>query len=209
MPAELIRDQALAISGLLTPTVGGPSVFPYQPEKLYAGIVVDAKYPGSVWTQSTGADLYRRSLYTFWKRTVTHPAMLTFDAPDREFCSVRRSRTNTPLQALILWNETGYLEASRQLGARMLKEGGADDASRVTFGFQLATGRKPRAEETAVLVAALARLRTDFVAHPEDAAALLHVGASPADGSLSVPELAATSSVANMLLNLDETITKN
>jgi hypothetical protein len=209
LPAELIRDQALAVSGLLAPRVGGPSVYPYQPDKLYDGIVVGTVYPGSRWEQSTGDDLYRRSLYTFWKRTVPHPAMRTFDAPDREFCTVRRSRTNTPLQALVLWNEPGYVEAGRQLGTRMLREGGATDAARVAFGFRLATGRAPVADETAVLTDALARLRADFAAKPDDAAALLKIGASPVDAAFAPAELAAFASVATMLLNLDETITKH
>ena len=209
LPAELIRDQALAVSGLLTPRIGGPSVFPYQPEKLYEGIVVGAEYPGTQWRVSTGEDLYRRSLYTFWKRTMTHPAMTSFDAPDREFCTVRRSRTNTPLQALTLWNEPGYFEAARQLGTRMLRDGGKDDRERVTFAFRRATGRRPGAKEIAVLVNALMRLREDFAAHPDDAANVLTVGASPVDESFSAAELAAATSVASMILSLDETVTKN
>ncbi len=209
LPAELIRDQALAVSGLLAPRIGGPSVFPYQPEKLYEGIVVGTAYPGTTWTPSAGDDLHRRSLYTFWKRTVPHPAMITFDAPDREFCIVRRSRTNTPLQALVLWNEPGLLEAARHLGARMLREGGDDDRARVAFAFRLATARRPRPEETRVLAAALARLRIDFSTTPADAAALLRIGASAVDASLPPAELAAAASVASMILSLDETITKN
>ncbi|MDP3070917.1 MAG: DUF1553 domain-containing protein [Opitutaceae bacterium] len=209
LPAETIRDQALAISGLLAPRLGGPSVFPYQPEKLYEGIVVGAAYPSTTWTPSTGEDLHRRSLYTFWKRTVPHPAMIAFDAPDREFCTVRRSRTNTPLQALALWNEPGLLEAARHLGARLLREGGADDATRVAFAFRLATARPPRPEETRVLAAALARFRIDFSTTPADAAALLRVGATAVDASLPPADLAAATSVASMILSLDETITKN
>jgi hypothetical protein len=209
LPAELLRDQALAVSGLLTTRIGGPSVFPYQPEKLYEGVVVGADYPGTRWGKSEGDDLYRRSLYTYWKRTVPHPVMLTFDAPDREFCSVRRSRTNTPLQALVLLNEPGYLEAARQLGTRMLREGGADDTARVAFAFRLATGRVPRAEETRVLASTMEKLRADFSAHPNDAASVLKVGASPVDPALPAPELAAASAVASMILNLDETLTKN
>jgi hypothetical protein len=208
LPAELIRDQALAVAGLLDGRIGGPSVFPYQPEKLYEGIVVGAEYPGTKWLLSTGPDLYRRSLYTFWKRTIPHPAMTSFDAPDREFCTVRRSRTNTPLQALALWNEPGGVEAARQLGARMLGQPG-DDAARVAFAFRSATGRRASGDEVSVLMTALARLRADFAAHADDAAKLLQVGATPADGSLNPAELAAATGVASMLLSLDETITKN
>ena len=209
LPAELIRDQALAVSGLLTPRIGGPSVYPYQPDKLYEGIVVGAEYPGTKWLISAGGDLYRRSLYTFWKRTMPHPAMTAFDSPDREFCTVRRSRTNTPLQALVLWNEPGYLEAARHLATRMLREGGADAAARLTFGFHHATGRRPSAEETRVLLGSFAKLRADFAARPDEAAGLLKVGASPVDASLPPVEFAATMSVASMLLSLDETVTKN
>jgi hypothetical protein len=209
LPAELIRDQALAVSGLLSPHLGGPSVYPYQPEKLYEGIVVDAPYPSTKWGVSTGADLYRRSLYTFWKRTIPHPAMTTFDSPDREFCTVRRARTNTPLQALALWNEPGTLEAARQLGTRLLREGGTDDASRVTFAFRLATGRHPEPKETHVLTNALAQLRLDFIAHGSDAYAFVKTGASPMDPLLPPAELAAATAVASMILSLDETITKN
>lgn len=209
LPAETIRDQALAISGLLAPRLGGPSVFPYQPESLYTGIVVGAAYPSTVWTPSTGEDLHRRSLYTFWKRTVPHPAMIAFDAPDREFCTVRRSRTNTPLQALTLWNEPGLLEAARHLGGRMLRDGGSDDHARVAFAFRLATARVPRPEETRVLAGTLARLRVDFSTTPSDAAALLRIGATTVDASHPPAELAAAASVASMILSLDETITKN
>ncbi len=209
LPAEIIRDQALSIAGLLTPKIGGPSVRPYQPAGIYEGIVVGADYPSTKWIEDKGEDLYRRSLYTFWKRTVPHPAMLTFDSPDREFCSARRSRTNTPLQTLVLWNETGYLEASRKLGERMLKEGGANDASRTAYAFQLATGRAPTENETRVLVRSLAKLRTDFTARPDDAAKVIKVGASVPDPALSAVELAAAAGVANMILTLDETITKN
>jgi hypothetical protein len=209
LPAELVRDQALAAAGLLRHRLGGPSVFPYQPADLYKGTVVGAAYPGTTWPQSTGDDLYRRSLYTFWKRTVPHPAMLTFDAPDREFCSVRRSRTNTPLQALTLMNETGLVEAARGLAGRMLREGGADDAAKVAYGFRLSTGRPPTADETAVLTKTWTRFRAEFAADPRAAADLLAVGASKPDPRTSPAELAATSVVASMLLNLDETVTKD
>lgn len=209
LPAEVIRDQALAISGLLSPRLGGPSVYPYQPEKFYDGVVVGAAYPGTIWTQGSGEDLYRRSLYTFWKRTVPHPAMTTLDAPDREFCTARRSRTNTPLQALLLWNEPGYVEAARHLAGRMIKEGGTDDTSQVIYGFRLATCRAPSAEEVQILSNSLAALRSDFNRNSADADALLKVGASPNDPAIPAIDLAAATGVASMILSLDETITKN
>jgi hypothetical protein len=208
LPAELIRDQALAVSGLLALKIGGPSVYPYQPDKLYEGLVVGADYPGTKWKLSTGDDLHRRSLYTFWKRTVPHPVMTSFDAPDREFCTVRRSRTNTPLQALILWNEPGYLEAARALGERMLRERSEDDA-RVSLGFRLATGRLPSPEETRVLATTLRRFREDYAAHPDEASKLLTVGVTDFDGKTPLADAAAAMSVASMILGLDETITKN
>jgi hypothetical protein len=209
LAAEMIRDQALAVSGLLTPKIGGPSVYPYQPDKLFETVVVGSNLPGTTWPKSSESDLYRRSMYTFWKRTMPHPAMTTFDAPDREFCTVRRSRTNTPLQALVLWNEPGLVEAARKLGTRMLREAPGDDAGRVGWAFQAATGRRPQQEETAVLVKTWNALRKDFAAKPDEAAALLTVGESAIDGSVAEPELAAATALANVILGLDEVISKN
>ncbi len=209
LPAETIRDQALALAGLLVPRIGGPSVYPYQPDKLYEGIVVGAAYPGTTWPVATGADLHRRSLYTFWKRTMPHPAMTTFDAPDREFCSVRRSRTNTPLQALILWNEPGLVEAARRFGTRLLREAPGDEAGRVGWAFQAATGRRPSAAEAAVLVRTWQGLRQEFAADAAAARRFLGVGEAPADGSVPEPELAAATALANVILSLDEVISKN
>jgi len=209
LPAEILRDQALAISGLLKNRLGGPSVYPYQPAKLYDGLVVAANYPGTKWEQSTGDDLYRRSLYTFWKRTVPYPAMLTFDAPDREFCTVQRARTNTPLQALVLMNDPTFLEAARKLGERMLCEGGDDDAQRVAFAFRLATGRIAEPKETRALLQTLNRFQDEFGCEPDAARAFLAVGASPVDATFAPADLAAYAAVADMILNLDETISKD
>ncbi len=209
LSAEMIRDQALMISGLLRERVGGMSVFPYQPADLYKGIVVDAPYPGTSWTVSSGDDLYRRSLYTFWKRTVPHPVLSVLDVPDREVCSARRSRTNTPLQALTLMNETGFVEAGRALAVRMLTEGGSDDAARIGFAVHLATGRRPDARELIILTRLLARLRDGYRADPAAAHLLLGVGASPVGAGLPEGELAAHAALAGMILNLDATLTKN
>ncbi|MBP7140654.1 MAG: DUF1553 domain-containing protein [Opitutaceae bacterium] len=210
LPAELIRDQALAVSGLLAARIGGPSVFPYQPEGLYDSIVVDAPYPGTKWLLGSGEDLHRRSLYTFWKRTMPHPMMLALDAPDREFCTVRRSRTNTPLQALALWNETGYVEAARRLATRMMREGGPDDSARAAFAFQASTGRRPGDAELQVILKTWEKVRTDFAAHPADAETFVaHTGASAIDAMIPPVELAAATSVASMILSLDETLTKD
>ncbi len=210
LPAELIRDQALAVSGLLAPRIGGPSVYPYQPDGLYDSIVVGAAYPGTKWLLGSGEDLYRRSLYTFWKRTMPHPMMLSLDAPDREFCTVRRSRTNTPLQALALWNETGYVEAARRLATRMVREGGIDDAARAAFAFQASTGRRPTEAEATIILTTWKKLRADFATHPGDAETYVsNTGASAVDAMIPPAELAAATAVASLILSLDETITKN
>ncbi len=208
LPAEAIRDQALQISGLLAERLGGPSVFPYQPAGLYKGIVVAADYPGTTYTESQGADLYRRSLYTYWKRTVPHPTMTVFDAPDREFCIVRRSSTNTPLQALTLLNDPIFVEAARKLAERAILEGGKTDEARLTFAFRLATGRAPDAHDLGVLQSTLQQFRSQYRENEKAARELLSVGASPRNPAIAVSELAAYTAVTNLILNLDETITK-
>ena len=208
LPAELIRDQALAVSGLLSDRLGGSSVRPYQPEGLYDGVVVGASYPGTTWEQDEGENLYRRSLYTFWKRTLPHPAMTVFDAPDREFCTVRRSTTNTPLQALTLMNDPTFVEASRKLAERVLREEASDPALRVGFAFELAVGRRPDAGESAVLLQQLERFERSFQHDFDAARELVSVGTAPRDESLDARELAAYTALANLILNLDEVITK-
>jgi uncharacterized protein DUF1553/concanavalin A-like lectin/glucanase superfamily protein len=209
LSAEEIRDQALAIAGLLKNRIGGPSVYPYQPEGLYKGIVVAASYPGTKYVQSTGDDLYRRSLYTYWKRTVPHPTMAVFDAPDREVCIVRRAPTNTPLQALTLLNDPIFVEAARKLAERSIHEGGGDADARLAYTFRLATGRKPDAEEELVLRKKLKEMLADFQGDSAGAGALIGVGASPHDTAIPASELAAYTAVTNMILNLDEVITKS
>ena len=209
LSAEEIRDQALAIAGLLKNRMGGPSVYPYQPEGLYKGIVVAASYPGTKYVQSTGDDLYRRSLYTYWKRTVPHPTMAVFDAPDREVCIMRRAPTNTPLQALTLLNDPIFVEAARKLAERSIREGGGDADARLEYTFRLATGRKPDAEEELVLRKKLDEMLADFQGDSDGAGALIGVGASPHDTAIPVSELAAYTAVTNMILNLDEVITKS
>jgi hypothetical protein len=208
LPAEMIRDHSLAVSGLLRERLGGPSVFPDQPEDLYKGVVVDADYPGTKWLTSTGDDLYRRSLYTFWKRTIPHPVMNVFDTPDREFGCVRRSRTNTPLQALTLMNEPALMRAAGHLGLRLLGEGGSTDGARLAWGFRLTIGRMPTSREVEVLTKILSGLRASYQADPGGAEAMLKSGGvSAAAGQAG--ETAAWTALASNLLNLDETITKN
>jgi hypothetical protein len=208
LPAEVIRDQALEISGLLRESVGGPSVFPYQPADLYKGIVVAADYPGTKYIESTGDDLYRRSLYTFWKRTVPHPTLNVLDAPDREVCIVRRSVTNTPLQALTLLNDPIFVEAARKFAERVIAEGGQAPESRLTFAFRLATGRLPNERELHILENSLAKMSAAYQCDPTGARGLISIGASKSTASIPPAELAAWTAVANIILNMDEVITK-
>jgi len=206
LTAEAIRDQALAASGLLTEKIGGPSVKPYQPPGLWEQLsVVDDKV---LYNRSTGADLYRRSLYTFWKRTVPPPALTTFDAPTREFCVVNRSRSTTPLQALALLNDATYHEASRKLAERMMKEGGLLPTQRLGYGFRLAAARAPNQLELSVLQAGLERRLSQYRANRKAAEELLSAGESERDKKLDAVELAAYTTAASVILNLDEVVTK-
>lgn len=205
--AEFIRDQALAASGLLVSKLGGPSLKPYHPPGLYEQVTSGSGY--DVYVIGKGEDLYRRSLYTYWKRSVPHPAMLLFDAPFRETCTLRRPRSNTPLQALNLLNDPTYVEASRFLAQRMLLEGGEALDSRLSYGFRLLLTRSPCAHELDVLRVAYQRARSDFEQDKPAAQALLTVGEAKIHPDLNVVDAAAFTTVASILLNLDETITKN
>jgi hypothetical protein len=205
LPAEMIRDQALFVSGLLVEELGGPSVRPYQPEGLYKDLLFSnmTKY-----AQDTNKGLWRRSLYTFWKRTVNPPAMNVFDASSREYCMVRETRTNTPLQALNLMNDTTYVEAARMMAQRMLSKGGTKPEDRIALGLRLAAGRRPDENETQVLLGNLQSQLEYFHGHPQEATQLLAVGAKPRDTNLKAEELAAYVVIASLILNLDEVITK-
>ncbi|MCC7373921.1 MAG: DUF1553 domain-containing protein [Verrucomicrobiales bacterium] len=198
--AETLRDHALFAAGSLAQQLGGPSVFPPQPETLYQGVVVAADYPGTKWIPSQGADRYRRSLYTFWKRTVPHPVMTTFDAPDREACTARRLPTNTPLQALALLNEPTFVECGRLLGRRALAEGTVGDEDRLATVFRIATSRRPDGTELRRLTQLLTQLRRDFAADPDGTARWL--------GRPGTAEEAAWEALGGVILNLDESITK-
>ena len=204
LPAEMIRDLALATSGLLVEQIGGPSVKPYQP----AGLWVELTLEQSRYVQDTGSELYRRSLYTYWKRTVAPPGMLVMDAPQRETCSVRVSRTNTPLQALNLMNDITYVESARALAERVLKSVPDDDADRLQYAFRLVTSRRPRAEELKVLQTSLTFHRDYYKTRLELGEELVGFGDSEPDHSLATLEVAAYTVVMNLLLNLDETITR-
>lgn len=207
LDAEVIRDQALAISGLLNEQIGGQSVKPYQP----AGLWKPVGFGGSntaTFVQDTGNKLFRRSMYTFWKRTVPPPSLATFDAPNRETCQVRRARTNTPLQALVLMNDVQYVEAARKFGERVLTEGGTGIAERITFAFRSVLSRHPNLTERQLLANLYEEYLGVFQSDPESATKLLAVGESPRNDHLDANELAAWSMVAHLLLNLSETVTK-
>ena len=202
LPAHATRDQALAVSGLLVERIGGPSVSPYQPPEFWE-ILSNMEYK-----QSKGGNLYRRSLYTIWKRTIPPPAMSIMDAADRESCAVNTKRTNTPLQALTMLNEKAFVEAARNLGQRMLTECGSNLSEQVEFAFRIATARHPNVEEKELLEAAYREYQNEFREHPAAAARLVVIGDSKADKALDPPELAAATAFANVLLNLDEVMTK-
>jgi hypothetical protein len=204
MPAEGIRDSALAAAGLLHEQLGGPSVKPYQPDGLWKEVIMqDFDY-----NQSKGGDLYRRSLYTFWKRTSAPPMMMNFDASQREACTVRENRTNTPLQALNLMNDVTFVEAARFIGQRMLLEGGATVEGRLQHGARLVLGRAAKPTELAVLRGSLQYHLDYFAGKPAEAKAILWQGDTRSAASLPDRDLAAYQAVASLLLNTDEFVTK-
>jgi hypothetical protein len=208
LPAEMIRDTALAASGLLNDAIGGPSVLPYQPAGIWEELAFGDGFSGQSYEQSHGKDLYRRGMYTLWKRTAPPASLATFDAPDREKCTARRAQTNTPLQALVLLNDPTYVEAARALAQRTLLEAGTDDKRRVAYAFKLATAREPSGKENGVLRELLQQERDTYRRDRQAAAKLVSVGESARDKRLDVAELAAWTTVASTILNLDETVTK-
>jgi len=203
LSAEAIRDQALALSGLLNEELGGPSIKPYQPQGLWEELTHTAKY-----VQSTGKDLYRRSLYVYRRRTVPPPNMSAFDASSREACTVLQVRTNTPLQALTLLNDPTYVEASRKFAERMMRSATSKSSGRIAWGFRAATSRPPTDAELKLLGASFERHLAHYRAHPDEAQKLLGVGEAQREASLDVAESAAYTLIAEVLLNLDETMTK-
>ena len=203
LPAEAVRDQALLLAGLLHEQSGGPSVKPYQPEGLWIDIA-----SGGGYISDDGDDLYRRSLYTYWRRTVGPPSMLNFDSSTRETCTVRTERTNTPLQALNLMNDVTFVEASRKFAERMYLEGGETPMDRLAYGFEMATSRPPSGQESDILERAFAKQLESFREDPKAAARLLAQGESPVHTRVKRTELAAYAMTAGLILNLDETVTK-
>ena len=200
LTAEMLRDQALAASGLLVENIGGPSVKPYQPDGLWEEKAMGAPR----YDQGHDADLHRRSLYTFWKRTVPHPAMMAFDAADRNVCTVRRQSTSTPLQALALLNDTQIVEASRRISERMLKEGGSTLDEQVAWVFRLIAGREASSREALVLKRIFLEQREIFSSAPGQAARLLIVGEAPSDPTLALADVSAGAILAQAILNHDE-----
>ncbi len=200
---EMVRDQALLMAGLLVEKTGGPSVKPYQPAGLWKELA-----GGTDYQRDRGENLYRRGMYTYWKRAVPPPGMMTFDSAGREACVVRENRTNTPMQALALMNDETYLEAARKLAERMIREGGNSPESRLARGFEIATARQPNERESRVLASSFQRNLDRFQTDPAAAAQLLKQGESEPDKSIAPVTLAAYSTVASLILNLDETVTK-
>ncbi len=205
LDGELVRDVALAVSGLLVEKVGGPSVRPYQPE----GHLAALNFPKRDYSASRGEDLYRRGLYTFWQRTFPHTSMAAFDAPSREECTVNRMNSNTPLQALVLLNDPIYVEAARVFAQNMWKDGGAAVEDRLDWAFLRAVSRKPKQPERAALIGLYQRSLARFQAEPGEANRLIHAGEAPVLESVEPARLAAMVTVARAILNLHEVIARN
>jgi hypothetical protein len=200
----MVRDQALAFSGLLSRKTHGPSVYPYQPPGLW-----QAAFNGQrTWTTSEGEDRYRRGLYTFWRRTIPYPSMAAFDAPSRETCSIRRIRTNTPLQAFVTLNDPVYVEAAQALARRIAKEGGATDEDRLRFAIKLCTSR-PATDGQLKHLLDLYRSELDYYRqHADEAKSLATDPLGPLPEGMKADELAAWTVISNVLLNLDGVLTR-
>ena len=205
LDAEFVRDNALAVSGLLVRKVGGPSVNPYQP----AGYWENLNFPAREWQPSTDANQWRRGLYTWWQRSYLHPSLLAFDAPSREECTAERTRSNIPQQALVLLNDPTYVEAARAFAARILREGGGDADKRIAWAWREATARAPRPEEIATVREVLDKHAAQFAADPKSADAYVKTGLAPQPANINAADLAAWTDVARVILNLHETITRS
>ncbi|MDF1714730.1 MAG: DUF1553 domain-containing protein [Akkermansiaceae bacterium] len=206
LQGEFIRDHALAVSGLLNPEIGGPGVKPYQPANIWNEVSLNG---GLRYRQDKGDKLYRRSMYTYWKRSSPMPNMLIFDSPSREKCVIQRQRTNTPLQALVTLNDPQFLEAARAFAERLLKSDKGSTADRIDLAYRYATARPASGREVEVLTALCQKNLERFKAAPETAKDFLMVGESPRDDSLDAPEHAAWMVVAQTIMNLDESLTRN
>ena len=204
MDAEMIRDYSLAVSATLSPRMGGPGTMPYQPENVWEVVGMGTEK----YTQDKGENLYRRTVYNFWKRMAPSPNMEVFNAPSREVSCVRRDRTNTPLQALVTMNDPQFIEAARILAQKTLAQPAPDDNARLQALILRVLCRPLRAEEGSILQASLTDLRAHYRAHPKDAEALLQVGEAEPDQKLAQADLAAWTMLCNQVLNLDEVLNK-
>jgi mono/diheme cytochrome c family protein len=205
LDAELVRDNALALAGLLDPTIGGPSARPYQPDGYWENL----NFPPRTYEASRGADQYRRGLYTWWQRSFLHPSLVAFDAPSREECAAERACSNIPQQALVLLNDPTYVEAARAFAVRILHEATGDETARIAWAWRQALSRTPQAKEVATLRALLEKHRGQYQQNKSAAEAFLKVGNAPPPADLDVAELAAWTNVARVILNLHETITRS
>ena len=203
--AEMVRDNALSVAGLLVPKIGGPSVRPYQPDGYWENL----NFPVRSYDASKGEDQFRRGLYTWWQRSFLHPSMLAFDAPSREECSAERTRSNIPQQALVLLNDPTYVESARAFAVRIAKEGRGDTSARITWAWKQALSRAPRPDELATARALFDKHLAQYKADPKSAESLLKVGIAPPPEGSAQAELAAWTSVARVILNLHETITRS
>lgn len=205
LPAELIRDNALAVSGLLETSIGGASVMPSQPEGYYSNL----NFPMRKYQQHTDERVYRRSIYMHWQRQFLHPMLKAFDAPSREECSAERARSNTPVAALNLLNDPNFVEAARVLAERILQEGGEDDIGRMNYVYEMVLSRQPTDAERKTMSDLFIYAKTDFKKRPGAAKKLISIGQTAANSKLDTIELAAWTSISRVLLNLSETTTRN
>ena len=204
LDAEIVRDNALLLSGLLISKIGGPSVRPYQPVGYYSNL----NFPKRKYVHDKGESQYRRGLYTHWQRTFLHPSMMAFDAPSRQECTAERSTSNTPMQALTLLNDPTYVEAARVFAARIVREGGSTPIERINWAYRLALSRLPQPNELEILTQLFEKHKTDYTENPDKANTLAMVGEAPATQGIEPIELASWTSVARVILNLHETITR-
>jgi Protein of unknown function (DUF1553) len=205
LAAEMVRDNALAIAGLLQLDVGGASAKPYQPAKYYRHL----NFPTREYKADTDARQWRRGVYVHWQRQYLHPMLKAFDAPTREECTAQRPRSNTPLAALVLLNDPTFIEAARAFAARVLGKGGMGDADRVAFAFRETTSRPPDEVERGVLMKLLEKNRARYQADPKSAAEVIQIGLAPGPKDADAVELAAWTAVCRALLNLNETMSRN
>jgi hypothetical protein len=204
LEAEMVRDQALALGGLLSRKIGGPSVFPPQPDGLW-----QAAFNGQrTWATSAGGDKHRRALYTFWRRTVPYPSMAAFDAPSREICAIKRVRTNTPLQALVTLNDPVYIEAAQALARRVVREGGEGAEPRARYALELCLGRPAKPEQVAQVVELFNGERARYEGDRAAATAIATEPLGPLPDGADPAEMAGWTAVANVILNLDAVLTR-